>query len=113
GADGDQCLRQCTQHIGQATGLDEWKDLGPDMQDLHVLNFSSMPRVTRVMPFSERRKRCVSSSTSSPMTMSSGIETPRSMTQRVSRARRPTCTPGSSTDQLTVEYECTRTLENS
>src|SRR5436190_21908045 len=47
------------------------------------------------------------------MTMPSGITQPRSITVRVRRARRPTCTPGSTTDQLTVECEWTRTLENS
>src|SRR2546423_5531089 len=45
--------------------------------------------------------------------MASGITQPRAITVRVSRARRPTCTPGSTTDQLTLECECTRTLENS
>ena len=47
------------------------------------------------------------------MTMPSGMTQSRSTTTRVSRAWRPTCTPGSSTDQLTAECECTRTLENS
>ena len=45
--------------------------------------------------------------------MPSGMSQPRSTTTRLRRAPRPTCTPGSSTAQLTFEYECTRTLENS
>ena len=47
------------------------------------------------------------------MTMPSGSSQPRSTTTRFSRTPRPTSTSGSSTDQLTRAYECTRTLENS
>ena len=55
GAPTDQRLRQCTQHVGQTTGLDQGKHLGPDMQDPHAwFSLSSISRVTSVMPFSDR-----------------------------------------------------------
>src|SRR3990167_2099948 len=74
----DQCLGQGTEHVGQATGFDEWKHLGRGVQDLHAVIFESMSAVTRVMPWALRWKRCASSAASSPTTRPSGMLQPRS-----------------------------------
>ena len=60
GAGFDQCLRQGAHDVGQATRLDQRKDLRGHMQHLHaepsftVVSLSSISRVTSVMPCSVR-----------------------------------------------------------
>jgi hypothetical protein len=57
----DQRLGQRAHHVGQAACLDQGKDFCSDMQHLHAMtvchgfsSFSSISRVTSVMPFSVR-----------------------------------------------------------
>ena len=81
-------------HVGEAAGLHQREDLGGDAEDRNHGRFSLsiIGWVIRQTPFSVRRKRSASLSTSSPTTMPSGMRTPRSTTTRLRRAPRPTCT---------------------
>ena len=67
--------RQSARHVGQATCLDQRKDLGRDGQNRdrrHPRSPSIIDGVIRQMPFSERLNRRASSSASSPTTRPGG-----------------------------------------
>ncbi len=72
-----------------------------------VAPWPSISGVTSVMPLGVTKKRRRSSSASSPITMPSGMRQRLSMTQRRSRAWRPTSTPGRTTESSTVAQLCT------
>ena len=87
--------RQRAGDIGEATGLDQRKDLRDHREDVdrrHHPNRSSIGWVIRQTPCSVRRKRCASASGSSPTTSPSGIRTPRSTMTLRRRAERPMST---------------------
>ena len=92
---GRQGGRQRARDIGQAPGLDQGIDLRGDAEDLekaHPARRSIMVWVMRQMPRSVRRKRCASSTGSSPTMSPAGIFTPRSMMTFERRTPRPTST---------------------